>query len=585
MRSADAGSLGSLGFERPVEHPAGVCLVPGDSVSFLRALVLVVLTGLVMVAVPAVTSAATAPDDGSAPRAAVASASSSPTTTAPLPAQASLDARTPDGLTRYRYLGVPVSASDVRAESVELRLDGTAVETFGVTGGGFDEYVTFPTISVGTHRLTLHDGDAQLAAQTIEVLPDPFVVTASPAWVTADKLAADGVRLSAQGLPAAIGASGYLGDNVARGTAGGDGRVDVTVRNDGDEFLAQPGVNRAILELENGAVGSTEVRTTVLGLTVREGGGAVVGTGFEPGTDVTLVDGSTRRGAQSDSSGRVEFSALAGSRALTLTGTAGSITRTLDPGGSGGTDPAGPGLSESQVRRLEQVGQATQDAKQAAQDVQEQLARLAAAPGPRLADELKKSIDAQLELTEQVVGAKMPTRAPIGSRPGGSIGFDPRPVEDERDAQFEEAKAAYEQQLGDATKEQQQALEEMMRQIIGFITEMQQAQQDQLRVIVRASTIEVVFTGPLPSGAVSVDVPTGFSGRHHVGAIDPSTGIVTAWQPFDVVAAGSDGSGPGGSGSALPDTGAPVQPALLALGAGLLLAGGATFVARRRRSA
>lgn len=555
--------------------------------SFLRALVLVVLTGLVMVAVPAVTSAATSPDDGSAPRAAVASASSSPTTTAPLPAQASLHARTPDGLTRYRYLGVPVSASDVRAESVELRLDGTAVETFGVTGGGFDEYVTFPTISVGTHRLTLHDDDAQLAAQTIEVLPDPFVVTASPTWITAEKLAADGVRLSAQGVPAAIGASGYLGDNVARGTAGGDGRVGVTVRNDGDEFLAQPGVNRAILELENGAVGSTEVRTTVLGLTVREGGGAVVGTGFEPGTDVTLVDGSTRRGAQSDGSGRVEFSALAGSRALTLTGTAGSITRTLDPGGSGGTDPAGPGLSESQVRRLEQVGQATQDAKQAAQDVKDQLARLTAGSGSgsQLADELRKSIDTQLDLTQQVVGAKMPTRAPIGSRPGGSIGFDPRPVEDERDAQLEEAKAAYEQQLGDATKEQQRALEEMMRQIIGFITEMQQAQQDQLRAIVRASTIEVVFTGPLPSGAVSVDVPTGFSGRHHVGAIDPSTGIVTAWQPFDVVAAGSDGSGPGGSGSALPDTGAPVQPALLALGAGLLLAGGATFVARRRRSA
>lgn len=574
--------LGSLGFERPVEHPAGVCLVPGDSVSFLRALVLVVLTGLAMVAVPAVTSAATSPDDGSAPRPAVASASSSPTATAPLPAQASLEARTPDGLTRYRYLGVPVSASDVRADSVQLRLDGALVDTFGVSNGGFDEFVTFPTISVGTHRLTLHDDDAQLAAQTIEVLPDPFVVTASPTWITAEKLAADGVRLSAQGVPAAIGASGYLGDNVARGTADGDGRVGVTVRNDGDEFLAQPGVNRAILELENGAVGSTEVRTTVLDLTVRESGGAVVGTGFEPDTIVTLVDGSTQRAARTDEGGRVEITAAPGSRPLTVTGTAGSITRTLDPGGSDGTDPAGPGLTESQVRRLEQMGQATQDAKQAAQDVQDQLARLAASPGPRLADELKKSIDAQLELTQQVVGAPMPTRAPIGSRPGGSIGFDPRPVEKERDAQLEEAKDAYEQQLGDATKEQQRALDEMVRQIIDFIAEMQQAQQDQLRTIVRASTIEVVFTGPLPSGAVSVDVPAGFSGRHHVGAVDPATGIVTAWQPFDVVAAGA---GSEATGSALPDAGAPVPPVLVAVGAGLLLGGASVLaLARRRRT-
>lgn len=552
--------------------------------SYLRALVLVVLTGLAMVAVPAVTSAATSPGDGSVPRAAVASASSSPTTT-PLPTQASLDARTPDGLTRYRYLGVPVSASDVRAESVQLRLDGTAVATFGVAGGGFDEYVTFPTISVGTHRLTLHDDDAQLAAQTIEVLPDPFVVTASPTWITAEKLAADGVRLSAQGVPAGIGASGYLGDNVARGTADGDGRVDVTVRNDDDEFLAQPGVNRAILELETGGVGSTEVRTTVLGLTVREGGGAVIGIGFEPDTLVTLVDGSTQRAARTDGDGRVEITAAPGSRPLTVTGTAGSITRTLDPGGAGGTDPAGPGLTDSQVRRLEQAAQAAQGAKKAAQDVKDQLATLTASPGSLRPSELKESIDLQLDLTQQVVGSPLPADPPMTPRPGGSIGFAPRPLEQQREAQLEGAEAAYQQQLDDATKEQQRALDETVRQIIDFIAEMQQAQQDQLRTIVRASTIEVVRTGPLPSGAVSVDVPAGFSGRHHVGAIDPASGYVTAWQPFDVAAgAGSPGAGADGAGSVLPRTGAPALAGFVVLAAVMMLAGTGALVTRRRRT-
>lgn len=594
MRSTDAERLGSLGFERPVEHPAGVCLVPGDSVSFLRALVLVVLTGLVMVAVPAVTSAATSPGGGaaaarSAPETTTASASPSPTTPSPStsasPGTTTLEVESGRSVTLYRTWGARIVATGLESDSVTVRLDGDVVEEVGTFEEGIDTRVVLSGVTEGDHVVSLTDGEQELARQAIEVDGEPHRFVASPGWVTGEKLAADGVTFSAREVPPNGLVTVYFGDNPpVEKRIVDDGTVSVTFRNTDDAFLGEPGTNTAYFEID-GDLSSTTVRTTVLDLVAREGGGGVVGTGFEPGTVVTLVDGGTETTAQADEGGRVELDAAAGSRPLTLVGTAGSITRTVDPGagpGGGGTDPEVEGLTEAQVQHIERMGEAAEQARQAAQDVKDQLARLTRTPDSQLAADLKESIDRQVQMTEQVLGTGLPSRRPPQAPAGGSVSVPLGELEKKRDDAAGEAQRKYEEQIDDATREQREALDEMMRQIIQFLQEMQEAQADQMRTIVRASSLDIVSSGTVPSSTLRVPVPAGLSGRHHVGAIDPATGLVTAWQPFDVTATGA---GSEATGSALPDAGAPVPPVLVALGAGLLLGGASVLaLARRRRT-
>lgn len=581
--------------------------------SYLRALVLLVISVVVVVAVPAVTSATT-PDPTEADAAVAEATEATPSATTPAPTAPAPSATTPApstsaptparlsvesgrSVTHYRERAVTVSASGLDVEDSEepsavLRLDGEALQELYVAGGAFEVWTTLPVTTAGEHLLTVTDGQRVLASTTIDVRPDLFTVTAKPSWITAEKLATDGVTLSAREVPPNGLVTASFGDNPSvTKRAVDDGTISITLRNTDDSSLERPGVNWGVLETEDGELSSVPVRTTVLDVAVRGTSGELRATGFEPGTDVTLTSSRGTGTASADAQGVATFSLPGFVGEVTASGTAGSVVALVD---TRVAEPPTQGLTDAEVARLEKQASAVDDL----QTAQRELATILAAQGGRSAP-LPPA--AQQAVAEQVLAYKtllggMPQQPPIKTKAPGKdaidgpkeldgalqkiVVFDKKASEKELLGDAAEAATQVEDAYSRAQEEQQKAIDEMVTKIIQFLKELQEAQADQMRAIVRASTLELVSVGPV-GDVVQVPVPVGFTGRHHVGSIEPSSGILLAWQPFDVTA----GAG-AADGSALPDTGSPAPAALVALGACLVLGGASGIaLARRRRAA
>lgn len=367
---------------------------------------------------------------------------------------------------------------------------------------------------------------------------------------------------------------GFVGDNVADGTARSDGTVSVTVRNDGDEFISAPGEHQARLEdaEDPDLFAQTSFRVTVLDAATAADGAQVVGTGFEPGTAVQLLIGGTERASgTADSSGRVQLdSPVGGTQDVVLRGPAGEVTRTLDLIAS---DDAG--VDAETIAQVERAAQVVDDLKANRSQLATILGDVPPGGGT-LRSGTEGLLREQVELQEQLLGAPLPSAGGISTVPGGRVTLDAQAQEKDREALYEQAEAQYEQTQDDLAKEQQEALEDIMKQIIAFLREMQDAEVQQMRALTRLSVPEVLSVAPLPAnGIVSVDVPAGFTGDHHVALVEPSSGVVTVWQPFTVVEAGDE---------VLPDTGAPAGRLPLAAAALCLLAGASVLTTSRRRN-
>lgn len=584
--------------------------------TYLRALVLLVISMVVVVAVPAVTSATT-PDPTEADAAVAEATEATPSATTPAPTTPAPSATTPApstsaptparlsvesgrSVTHYRERAVTVSASGLDVEdsdepSAVLRLDGEALQELYVAGGAFEVWTTLPVTTDGEHLVTVTDDERVLASTTIDVGPDLFTVTAKPSWITAEKLATDGVTLSAREVPPNGLVTASFGDNPpVTKRAIDDGTISITLRNTDDSSLERPGVNWGVLETEDGELSSVPVRTTVLDVAVRGTSGDLHATGFEPGTDVTLTSSRGTVTTTTDAQGVATFSLPGFVGEVTASGTAGSVVTLVD---TRVDEPPTEGLTDAEVVRLEKQAAAVDELRTAQRDLARIITAQGGEPGP-LPPGAQQAVVDQVLAYKTLLGA-MPQQPPIRTKAPGKDSIDTQKKLDESlkkqtDVAFDK-KASEKELLGDAAdaatqvedaysravEEQQKAIDEMVTKIIQFLREMQEAQADQMRAIVRASTLELVSVGPA-GDVVRVPVPVGFTGRHHVGSIEPTSGILLAWQPFDVSATGA---GSGATGSALPGAGAPVPPALVALGAGLLLGGASVLaLARRRRT-
>jgi hypothetical protein len=583
-------------------------------VSYLRALVLLVVSAFVVVAVPAVTSATTTSDVGDAGSTAAESSAATtattavttavtttpPTTTAPptttppptttTPTQPRLTVEPERSVTYYRERGVPVSASGLDVDdavdepNAVLRFDGEALQELYVVDGAFEVSTTFPVTTPGNHLVSVTAGDRLLASVTVDVLSDLYTVTAKPSWITAEKLATDGVTLSAREVPPNGMVTAYLGDNPpVTKKAVDDGTISITIRNTDDSTLEEPGINYGVLETEDGELSSVAVRTTVLDVTAVGTTGEVRATGFEPSTDVALTSSRGSSTATASSSGVATFTLADFVGEVTATGTAGTVTALVD---TRVAPPLGQGLSPAEMARIKEQAKAVDDAQKAQQELAKVLAQKGIQAGP-LPEGAREAVLNQLIAYEKLFGG-LPEQKPSKTTDSGTKdkqdaldGKKKEVVLDKKAAEkvFTDAAADAATQAEDsysrATEEQQKALDEMLQKIIQFVKDLNDAKTEQMRALTRASTLELVSVGPL-GDTVRVPVPVGFTGRHHVGTIEPTSGVLLAWQPFDVV-------GTSGGSGALPDTGAPVTPVLLALGAGLVVAGASAVATSRRR--
>ncbi len=579
--------------------------------SYLRAFVLLVVSTVVVVAVPAVTSATTPTGDegalaaeSSATTSATSTASAPtdppstttpppttppPTSTGPTPAQLSVVSER--SLTSYRERPVPVSATGLDvADAVDepnaiLRLDGEALQELYVVDGAFEVTTTFPVTAPGNHLVSVTAGDRLLASVTIDVLRDLYTVTAKPSWITAEKLAADGVTLSAREVPPNGMVTAYLGDNPpVTKKAVDDGTISITIRNTDDSTLEEPGVHHGILETEDGELSSVAVRTTVLAVTTGGTPGEVRATGFEPSTDVTLTSSRAAQTATADAGGVATFSLADFVGQVTAAGTAGSVTTLVD---TRTAPPLGQGLSPTEMARIEEKAQAVDAARKAQQELATVLDQQGAKTGP-LPPGAQEAVLNQLLAYEKLFGG-LPAQKPSKTTDSGTkdkqdalggtkkeVVLDTKAIEKVFVDAAADAATQAEDDYSRGTDEQQKALDEMLQKIIEFVKDLNDARTEQMRALTRASTLELVSVGPL-GDTVRVPVPAGLTGRHHVGTIEPTSGVLLAWQPFDVADAAT---------GALPDTGAPITSTMLALGAGLVVAGAAAVVtSRRRRSA
>lgn len=586
--------------------------------SYLRALVLLVISMVVVVAVPAVTSATTT--DPTEVDAAVAEATEAtpsattpapttpapsattpaPSTSAPTPARLSVESGR--SVTYYRERAVTVSASGLDVEdsdepSAVLRLDGEALQELHVADGAFEVWTTLPVTTDGEHLVTVTDGERVLASTTIDVRPDLFTVTAKPSWITAEKLATDGVTLSAREVPPNGLVTASFGDNPpVTKRAVDDGTISITLRNTDDSSLERPGVNWGVLETEDGQLSSVPVRTTVLDVAVRGTSGDLRATGFEPGTDVTLTSSRGTDTATASAEGVATFTLVDFVGEVTASGAAGAVTALVD---TRTTPPPSTGLTDAQMQKIAAQAAAVDAMRTSANILAAAIASKDNLPGA-LPPSAQQAVDDQLAAYKKILGG-LPQQPPVKVvKPSVDDTRDKiamleeqqkkiieetkkseKKLVDAADQAAADAAAAY----GSASKDQQQAIDEMITKIIQFIKEMKDAQTEQMRAIVRASTLELVSVGPL-GDVVRVPVPVGFTGRHHVGSIEPTSGMLLAWQPFDVAkdGAASPGAGADGAGSVLPRTGAPALAGLVVLGAAMMLAGTGALVTRRRRT-
>lgn len=567
--------------------------------SYLRALVLLVISAVAVVAVPAVTSATT--DDTVPAKPAqvttAASAGTPPTTTPPpttaTPTPTRLTVESGRSITSYRERDVLVSATGLDVadtpdeENATLRLDGDVLQELYVVDGAFEVRTTLPVETSGTHVLSVTAGGRELASTTFDVLPDPYTVTATPSWITAAKLRTDGVTLSAREVPPNGIVTASIGDNSpVTKRAVDDGTISITVKNSADSTLDEPGVYRAVLETEDGERSSVEVRVTVLDVAARGTSGTVRATGFEPRTDVALTSSRGSQTATADAEGVATFALPKFAGEVTATGTAGTVTTLVD------TRPTG-GIPASQMQKIADQAAAVEAVRASANILAGSIAARDDMPGA-LPPAAQQAIDAQLAAYKRILDA-LPQQPPVtvGKTTGSdtrdklaAIGEQQKKIAEETKKSEKRLADAVEQAAADASdaytranEEQQRALEEMMRTIMDFVQDLNDARAEQMRAITRASTLELLSVGALDD-LVEVPVPVGFTGRHHVGSIEPSSGLLLAWQPFDVAA---DASGAAGAGGALPGAGAPVTPALLTLGAALVVAGATAVVTARRR--
>ena len=205
---------------------------------------------------------------------------------------------------------------------------------------------------------------------------------------------------------------------------------------------------------------------------------------------------------------------------------------------------------------------------------------------------LSSSIQQQVSLREKVfgdvvgaqkysvvAGQSFPNIGDLAASAGQQQSGDTRTRADAKRAEAQadvDAAAAQLASASDLANEMQSALDEMLRAIIQYLKDLNEARVEQMRAITRESTPYLVSSSVDPAEA-TVRIPAGFTGRHHLGFIEPTSGILVARVPFDVVPAGtSTGSGPAG---ALPDTGG-LSPWWAATGLALLAAG--SLVVRRR---
>jgi hypothetical protein len=578
--------------------------------SYLRAIVPLVVSAVVVVALPAVTSAttpdradpATVTTEATQTAGPVPTATPTGTTAPPASDPPTADAGLTVGggersVTYYRERGVPVSASGLDVEDSDepnaiLRIDGEALQELYVVDGAFEVVTTFPVTTPGEYLVTVTAGDRVLASTTLDALTDLFAVTATPRWITAEKLRSDGVTLSAREVPPARPVIAYLGDNppVTR-TSVDDGTVSITVTNIDDPTLDQPGVHWGVLETEDGELASAAVRTTVLDVTTTQTAGEVRATGFEPGSDVTVTSSRGPVVVAADANGvaTVTLADFAGD--VTASNAAGSITRRVDTR----VAPPETGLTPAEIAVLTKNAAAVDLLGEAAQSTAAALKE--GRPGP-IPDALQPVQDQVLYLAALLDGFPQRPSIPVKNPKTESGSQDKKKASSEEPRKSEvvevEKKGAEkdvvraivdlaadaEDAYARATKEQQAQVFASVTAIVRFAKELQEAQKKQERAVMRASTLELVSLGPV-GDVLRVPVPAGLTGRHHVASVEPTSGLLLAWQPFDVETAAGTGTGAGTG--ALPDTGAPVTSVLVALGAGLLVAGTAAVTTTRRR--
>jgi hypothetical protein len=563
---------------------------------------------------------------------AVASASApTPTATTPGPVDEedgpSLDVEGGTSLSHLRHLGVDVTGADLPpGTTASLRLDGTVVREVTTTRDGTLEgvHVRFPSVAVGEHTLALVSGSGTLASLQLDAQEDVFDVTVAPGWVTAETLRTSGVRLrigpqhrsetADQDFDAFVvhrAADGAVEEvPLGRATRRGDGSVQATVRGGATEFPTSTSSVCLRSDFLGFLVSCAELRLTDLGIARSDDGRTVTGTGFEPGSEVTLlVDGEvvTVTTARDDTSVRVPLTALP-LDTITLRSAAGEATLAVDPL---------PEPTRDLARTLKDKAALVATIESASQV-------LTSAVGP---DSVGKpftsaqtaALTAQVEAQEKLLGpyparpleagkgsAYTPGPGLAGAGPGdwrtsaGSlVHYDVRGAEAARekevDAEADELAARAEElekadRLGQYV---QDSLRDMMDSTLRFLKELTDARASELRSITRASTPTVVARQSVGADTVvSVAIPPDFRGRHHIAVIDPRTGLVLAWQPVDVVADASAPTGGGtgdtaraGAGSTLPAAGADVGLQLLPVGLVLVLLGTALTVLGRRRRA